>query len=109
RGDIAATGTLGSVYAPFIPGAGGQLQKNMQLNLPADRFEDRRGLLDQLNRLNRQFESTEQLKDVDKFQDQAYQVLLSGAVANALDLSKEDPQTVARYDTSRFAHPDGWS
>src|SRR5262249_2904946 len=29
RGDIASTGTLGSVYAPFIPGAGGELQKSM--------------------------------------------------------------------------------
>src|SRR5262249_47001443 len=42
RGDIAATGGLGQVYAPFIPGAGGQLQRNMQLNLSRERIEDRR-------------------------------------------------------------------
>ncbi len=46
---------------------------------------------------------------MDKFQDQAVQLLLSGGVANAFDLSKEDPKTVAKYDTSKFAHPDGWS
>ncbi len=34
RGDIASTGTLGTVYAPFMPGAGGELQKSMKLNLP---------------------------------------------------------------------------
>src|SRR5262249_12494803 len=39
RGDMTATGTLGTAYAPFIPGAGGQLQKNMRLNLARDRFE----------------------------------------------------------------------
>ena len=27
RGDIAATGALAASYAPFIPGGGGQLQK----------------------------------------------------------------------------------
>jgi uncharacterized protein (DUF1501 family) len=109
RGDIAATGTLGAGYAPFIPGAGGELQKNMRLNLPIDRLEDRRALLGQLDRINRQIESSDQLKDVDRFQEQAYQVLLSGGVADALDLTREDPQTVARYDTSRYARPDGWS
>lgn len=109
RGDIAATGQLGKVNAPFIPGGGGELQKNMRLNLAADRFGDRRELLAQLDRLNRQFEAEEPLRNIDKFQEQAYQLLLSGGVADALDLSKEDPKTLARYDTSRYARPDGWS
>jgi hypothetical protein len=109
RGDIAATGSLGAMCAPFIPGSGGQLQKNMRLNLPRERLEDRRQLLAALNRLDRQIDTMEQLRTADQFQDQAYQLLLSGGVADALDLSKEDPQVVARYDTSRFARPDGWS
>jgi hypothetical protein len=109
RGDLAATGTLGSVYAPFVVGGGGQLQQNMRLNLPCDRFVDRRELLTQLDRLHRQLESAGEVKSVDELQVQAYEVLLSGGVADALDLSKEDPQTVARYDTSRYARPDGWS
>jgi len=109
RGDIAATGTLGQMCAPFVPGGGGQLQKNLRLNLSRERLEDRRQLLSQLDSLNRQVETLEQLHAADQFQDQAYQLLLSGGVANALDLSKEDPHVVARYDTSRFARPDGWS
>jgi uncharacterized protein (DUF1501 family) len=42
-------------------------------------------------------------------QKQAYQVLLSGGVADALDLSKEDAKTLARYDTSKYVRPDNWS
>ncbi|MFN4259499.1 MAG: DUF1501 domain-containing protein [Gemmataceae bacterium] len=109
RGNIASTGALGNVYAPFIPGAGGELQQNMRLNLPQDRFDDRRLLLNELNQLQRRVEATAQLEAVDKYHEQAYQVLLSGRVADALDLSKEDPATLARYDTSRYARPDGWS
>jgi Protein of unknown function (DUF1501) len=108
RGDITATGSLGKVHAPFIPGAGGQLQQSMRLNLPQDRFADRRELLAQMDRLNRQVEADGEVTRVDDLQKQAYQVLLSGGVADALDLSKEDPKTLARYDTSGYARPDGW-
>jgi hypothetical protein len=109
RGDISATGSLGSVHAPFIPGAGGQLQQSMRLNLPQDRFADRRQLLTQLDRLNRQVEAAGEVTRVDDLQKQAYQVILSGGVADALDLSKEDPRTVARYDTRGYTRPDGWN
>jgi hypothetical protein len=108
RGDMAATGSLGQAYAPFIPGSGGQLQKNMKLNLPRDRFEDRQRLLAAFNGMARQLES-EQARTTDKFRDQAYQLLLSGRVADSFDLSKEDARLVARYDTCRYARADGWS
>jgi hypothetical protein len=108
RGDISATGSLGSAHAPFIPGAGGQLQQSMRLNLPADRFADRRQLLTQLDRLNRQVEAAGEVKRVDDLQKQAYQVILGGGVADALDLSKEDPKTLARYETRGHTRPDGW-
>ncbi|MBL8797598.1 MAG: DUF1501 domain-containing protein [Planctomycetia bacterium] len=109
RGDLASTGELGQVYAPFVVGAGGQLQANMRLNLARDRFEDRKGLLAELSKLNKTFESAESAQTVDKFQDQAAQLLLSGGVAEALDLTREDAKTLARYDTAKYARPDGWS
>ena len=109
RGDISATGALGQNCAPFVPGGGGQLQKNMRLTLPRDRFEDRRQLLTALNKLNREVEAMEQVKNVDDVQNQAYQLLLGGRVADALDLSKEDKEVVDRYDTARYVRPDGWS
>jgi hypothetical protein len=104
RGDISATGAFGAAHAPFIPGAGGQLQRNLKLNLPAERLADRAELASQIDAL------TEQIEDasLDHLQKQAYQVLLSGGVAKALDLSLEDPKTLARYDTGAYVRSDGW-
>lgn len=109
RGDIAATGPLGSACAPFIPGADGQLQKDMRLALNRDRFADRRQLAAQLSALRESVEGGEVFASVDRIQQQAYQVLLSGGVADALDITREDPRTLAAYDTSRYVRPDGWS
>ncbi len=110
RGDLGSTGPYGKAYAPFVPGAGGQLQKDMQLSLPRGRlFDDRRLVLAELDRLNRSADATGQIEAMDELQQQAYELLLGGGVANALDLSLEDPRTVARYDTSQFAHPGMWN
>lgn len=109
RGDIAATGSLGSVYAPFIPGSNGQLQKDMRLSLPKERLVNRQELLGELNRVNQQIEAAIEQKSVDHLQQQAYQLLLSNRVADALDLSKENKQIVARYDTAGYVRPDGWN
>jgi hypothetical protein len=109
RGNLLATGPYGSGFAPFVPGAGGQLQQNMTLNLPHERFfDDRRGLLSELDRLNRLVDATGQIAATDELQQQAYKLLLGGGVAKALDLSLEDPAVVAHYDTSRFAQPGRW-
>jgi hypothetical protein len=107
RGNIAATGPLGATHAPFIPGGNGQLQRDLRLNLPRERLEDRRALMNQLDQLQRRFDAS-RLEGLDDLQKQAYEVLLSGGVANALDLSREDPATLARYDTSRFVKPEGY-
>jgi uncharacterized protein (DUF1501 family) len=86
-----------------VPGKGGQLQKDMQLNLPAERFfGDRKSLLGQLDRLNRAMDTSGQLAAMDAVQQQSYEVLLGGGVSKALDLSQEDPRTLAMYDTSAY-------
>lgn len=103
RGDLLSTGSLGIGNAPFVPGGSGQLLKNMRLNLPAERFQDRQELRLQLDQLGKQFENHAQFESLDRNQQQACEVLLSDSVAKALDLSTEDPRVVARYDTARFA------
>jgi hypothetical protein len=109
RGNLAATGPLGSIHAPFIPGAGGQLQRNLRLGLNRERLAERRQLLGELDRLNRRIDMVRQERGLADVQKQAFRVLLSGGVADALDLAKENPKTVARYDTRDHARPDGWS
>jgi hypothetical protein len=105
RGDLAATGSIGPNYAPFVPGGNGQLLRNLRLNLSPDRFNDRQELLSQFGRLNAHLESP----DFDRNQRQAREVLLSGGVADALDLSRENPRVVARYDTSRYLPEHRWT
>ncbi|MEI8379964.1 MAG: DUF1501 domain-containing protein [Planctomycetota bacterium] len=109
RGDIAATGAFGAAYAPFVPGAGGNLQRDMRLNLPRDRFEDRQVLRSALDSVRRDWEGQEQSRSVSKFQDQAYELLLNGGAADALDLSKESASVVARYDTRQYAPSHNWA
>jgi hypothetical protein len=104
-GKFGATGSLGVAYAPFVPGGGGELQKNMTLELPRDRLDDRRGLLSRLDTIKRAIDTTGTLEGMDYFQQQAFQTILGG-VADAFDLSKEDPRTLARYDTAAQVRPD---
>jgi hypothetical protein len=103
-GRFNSTGTLGAGYAPFVPGAGGDLQQDMQIKLPVDRMTDRRALLTELDRIQRSLDAG-QLSTVDKLRQQAFTSLLSG-VAQAFDLSREEPRVVQRYDTAPLVRPD---
>jgi len=98
-GNFLATGPLGSAYAPFVPGSDGNLQKDMALRIARDRLDDRRTLLAQLDGLKRQLDTSGTMDAMDRFNAQALSVILRGA-AEAFDLSKEDPKTLARYDTA---------
>lgn len=110
RGDLLATGNYGASYAPFVPGAGGQLQQDMQLTLDRDRFlNDRRAVLQGLDRLSRAADINGQLEATDDIRRQAYQVLLGDGVRSALDLSLEDRATLAMYDTGPISKPGAWN
>lgn len=108
RGDLTATGTLGGAFAPFVPGGTGQLLQNLRLNLPLDRFQERQELRQQLDKIGHRFATETQFENLDRNQRQACEVLLSGSVAHALDLSREDPSLVTQYDTSRYVAADDW-
>lgn len=98
---VSETGTLPASYRPFDPSAGGEIIDNMRLKLDGSRLGDRRQLLGQLDILKRRAELDGSLQAADTFRQQAFDVLTRG-VANAFDLSLESPETVERYDTSRF-------
>ena len=104
-GKFDATGTLGSAYAPFVPGSGGNLQRDMQLTLPLNRLDDRRLLLGNLDRVRWDFETSGRWEGMHRLREQAFSTVLGG-VAGAFDLTHEDPRTLARYDTSSIARPD---
>lgn len=103
-GKFDATGQFGSVFAPFIPGSGGEAQQNLKLQLPMERVGDRRSLLSGLDQVKWNFER-QASAGIDKVREQAFSTILGG-VAEAFDLSKEFPATVARYDTAPLVRPD---
>ena len=104
-GRLESTGSLGAAYAPFVPSGDGTLKKDMQLNVPMKRLDDRRWLLARLDRLRRTAEANPQLAGLDRLRQQAFQTLLGG-IADVFDLSKEDPRVLARYDTAPLVRPD---
>lgn len=104
-GKFTSTGSVGAAYAPFVPGSGGQMQNDMSLHLARTRMDDRRRLLAGLDQIRKSFDSQGSLRGLDAFRDQAFDTILGG-VAGAFDLSKEDPNVIARYDTARLMRPD---
>src|SRR5579872_2949659 len=104
-GNFESTGGLGTAFAPFVPGAGGDLQLDMQLAIPADRLGDRRTLLAELDRCRFALDASGKHDGLDRMREQAFETIVGG-VAGAFDLSKEDPRTVARYDTASLMSPD---
>src|SRR5262249_34661938 len=104
-GHFESSGALGAGFAPFIAGSGGELQQDMQLNVPADRLTDRRAILAALDSARWNLDAAGQTGTVDKLREQAFRTVLSGA-AQAFDLSREDPKTIERYDTAPLVRPD---
>jgi len=107
-GNVQQAGQLGAQYGPFVPGAGGPMQRNMSLNVPRDRLDDRRLLLTQLDDLKRRLEGTQDLAGQDRLTQQAFDVILGG-IGEAFDLSREDPRVVAKYDTSAYDRASAWA
>ncbi len=99
-------GTIGSnVGEPgFLPGACAAFRPDgvsaAVLGLPGlslDRLGERRGLLSQFDEVKRWADRSGSLDAHDEHTRRAFTMLTSRKVADALDLSKEDPKLVARY------------
>jgi uncharacterized protein (DUF1501 family) len=96
---LTQPGDLGPSYAAFNPAGGGQLKADLELTIGAERLSDRRRLLAGLDQIKRAADRTAVLEGADRLQQQAFDVITRG-VAEAFDLSREDPRTIERYDTS---------
>lgn len=93
-------GTLGRPFEAFVPRGGNTVLENMTLQVPGERFSDRRLLLRRIDDLRRDLDRLPETNGVAALREQAYTVLDRG-IAAAFDLGQEDPRTIARYDTSR--------
>lgn len=89
-------GFLGVGHAAFRPS--GPAQADMVLNgITESRLNDRRSLLQSVDRIRRDIDVSGALDGVDSINQQALDILTSSKLADALDLSKEDPAIRARY------------
>jgi hypothetical protein len=93
-------GSLGANYEPFTP-EGGNALANMTLRVPADRLDDRRSLLKELDKLKHGIDDRDTRSGYNQFEEQAVDLIINGA-GKAFDISKEKKELIERYDTSMF-------
>ncbi len=113
-------GFLGAPYAPYglvdkyDPGHKAESTKNLapdpgQLvlrDVSLDRLKGRRELLKTLDQWRNSADASPLKKERDQFVDQAWSILASPKLVEALDISREDPKIVERYGPGVAAYLD---
>lgn len=94
-------GFLGIAHAPFkLVGGRNETSKtdNMVLKgITLDQLQDRNNLLRSLDSYRREIDTSGKMAGLDSFTQQALGILTTSSLADALDISKEDPAIVERY------------
>ena len=91
-------GFAGVAHAPFRPQ--GPSRDDMVLQgVTPERLGDRKALLAGFDRFRRESDASGKMAGMDAFTEQAMGILTSSRLADALDVSREDPRTVERYGT----------
>ena len=94
--DPGKSGFLGIAHAPFKPDGAGNA--DMVLNgVTLDRLADRKTLLTGFDNFRRDVDASGLMEGLDAFNEQAFGVLTSSKLLEALDLQKEDQRVVERY------------
>ena len=110
--NIKGAGFLGMNHAPFRPD--GESMQNITLrDISGDRLSNRTSLLSDLDRFRRAADQNLAAGLYDDFTEQALGVLTSSKLVEAMDLTKEDPATRARYgkddpDVLGYSHDKGY-
>ena len=114
----ARPGFLGPAYRPFRPDMDSMFQRQLEPGMVGElarkgehhttelkliaalserRLASRIDLLGQLDGIRRDMDASGMMDAMDQFTQQAVGILTSGRFADALDLSLEDPRSLARY------------
>ena len=96
-------GFLGHAYKPARMDGDDLALLKAPENVPPQRFDHRRTLLDQFDGFRRQVETTE-VNGMSDVYRHAFDVLTSDKVANALDITREDPRLRDRYGVGSSQH-----
>jgi hypothetical protein len=93
--DVGEPGGLGRAFAPARPD-GEDMQAMVLKDMNLEQLKNRRALLASFDQHRRGIERS-QAAGVDSVYQQAFDVLTSNRLLDALDVSKEDPRTLDRY------------
>lgn len=99
---------LGSPFNPYEtdgdPNADSFRPSNLQPidTLTIDRLNDRNGLRKTLDQMQRNVDASGALESMDRFQQQAYELVTSPKAREAFDISKEDPKLRDQYGRHTF-------
>jgi hypothetical protein len=107
-GRFTATGPLSSAYAPYEPGQAGSPADELRMPIAPGRFGQRQRLLASLDGYAKALDRSPATEGIEAMREQAYR-LLGGEMAEAFDLSREDPKLLARYDTAPLVRPESIS
>ena len=90
-------GFLGVGHRAFTPDGPGLENLKMRSGFTNDRMGDRKSLLASFDSTRREADASSTMKGMDAFAGRAFDMISSGAVRKALDLTQEDPRTRDRY------------
>jgi hypothetical protein len=99
RGMMPGTepGYLGIAHRPFTPDGPGQQNLRLPGSVDAKRSDDRKALLASFDSVRRDLDASGTMKGMDSFTQRAFDMVASGAVRKALDLTREEPRCRDRY------------
>ncbi len=90
-------GYLGVSHRPFTPSGPGLENLKLPGGVNGGRMDDRKSLLARFDDVRREIDDSGTMTGLDSFSERAFEMVASGAVHKALDLSREDPKTRDRY------------
>ncbi|MGV3772517.1 MAG: DUF1501 domain-containing protein [Verrucomicrobiales bacterium] len=94
--DTGTPGFLGPAHGPFKPDGAGR--EDMVLNgVTMDRLGDRRALLNSFDQYRRDVDASGLMSGLDSFNQQAFGMLTSSKLLDALNVEKEDQRVRDRY------------
>jgi hypothetical protein len=90
-------GFLGVAHRAFTPYGPGVDNLRLGNGMTMDRLDDRKQLLGSFDSIRRDIDASGTMKGLDSFSVRAFDMVASGAVRKALDLTREEPRTRDRY------------
>ena len=90
-------GFLGVAHRPFTSQGPGVADLRRPNGVDSSRMDDRKSLLARFDNVRRDIDASGTMKGLDAFATRAFDMVASGAVRKALDLTREDPRIRDRY------------